>query len=126
MENLKTTKSRAKEISAMTLQKISELEEKLADLNQEYKALSATIQTCQSKYLTIEDEVLINLIHLINQISWDMLDKLEHWLVFGLILKFAILIQYLKGFENMQHTVNMTHISEFLVVHIKCDFINIF
>jgi chromosome segregation ATPase len=75
MENLKTTKTRAKEISAMTLQKISELEEKLADLNQEYKALTATIQTCQSKYLTIEDEVLIYLSY---QIPCEMLDKLEH------------------------------------------------
>ena len=98
MENLKTTKTRAKEISAMTLQKISELEEKLADLNQEYKALTATIQTCQSKYLTIEDEVLIYLSY---QIPCEMLDKLEHWLIFGLF-KFAILIQYLKSYENIK------------------------
>ena len=61
MEHLKTTKSRANEMSAMTLQKISGLEQKLSELNQEYKELTVTIKNCQSKYLTVEDQVIIDL-----------------------------------------------------------------
>ena len=58
IENLKLAKTQAaSEMTKVTSSKILQLEEKLSNLNDEYKALMKIIQGCQSKYSTIEEQV---------------------------------------------------------------------
>ncbi len=58
IESLKLAKTQAaSEMTEVTSAKISELEEKLSNLNEEYKTLMKIIQGCQSKYSTIEEQV---------------------------------------------------------------------
>ncbi len=58
IESLKLAKTQAaSEMTEVTSAKISELEEKLSNLNEEYKTLMKIIQGCQSKYPTIEEQV---------------------------------------------------------------------
>jgi chromosome segregation ATPase len=58
IESLKLAKTKAaSEMTEVTSSKISQLEEKLSNLNEEYKTLMKIIQGCQSKYSTIEEQV---------------------------------------------------------------------
>jgi chromosome segregation ATPase len=57
LNKLKSTKIQSTEDADVTVQIISQLEQRLQHLSQEYKLLTASIQGCQTKYLTIEDQV---------------------------------------------------------------------
>ena len=104
LDKLKSSKSQSTETTTddATLQIISQLEERLQDLSQEYKSLTATIQGCQTKYLTIEDQVQIMYVTPLPFLKYSLFTELCNQLALGVF-------QILKALdETYQNTHPLT------------------